>query len=1263
MIHWQECMLRLPLFGKVRSVDEARGFLFIEGPAGPNIFGHISTNIAEKHHLIPGSFVDKYCAFIVGTRPTDARQAAVAWCLIDEINWGTHAPCMSPSAWEASRKDYLKTLSTKRLAIVLEAKWYAEIWNGNSESCPKNLADKLMIDYLEDSVARKLLKNEKHVKRFESALRNTPYNIGKRLRPSAIDNLLSAHSAPELARRSNVSLKRFDQVSPRYRPKFLEWILRTSFVEVGALDPSWEGIMSWNYAWEKQVAESLIAEDNLDSDLVMRWFGKLLRREDLTVDIVVKRLQRHPDEEHRWLSCLSENKKVELYLNLKRHEDALRIFENSKSDELLRLILESTVIAVDIESDGEKIQEIGISTGVAKRLLFDSRGNGATDNLDTGLDELVACLDQARLIVGHNILAWDWPILVRHRPELKRRIALWDTLLISFLMKPWDRQFALGGRHHAADDAQDAWTLCYKQLRYLSCERISSLLTASSPNTVSLFRAVFTEHQYLARDYRAPPIWLVEASKSNESPSPNTLFVPHCYLRDASWVPGAHVVNDAEGQCLEIDPTALSAAIRAVAKDRPDAAVLDWVVSNANSKGVQVTESMIPLWLRGPHNPISECLESSLRVSVSHADHVNLSAYPLNEKDYSAAVAVVLHKNVEGITVSSSSLKSEQLPLIVRSRLKEGPPKHNLLLQLLNHKGKRDINSYWVMFDYAAWRLGDGRHFWQYSTITPVDRLPARRIQATSSRPPSVKFPQWKQPFLQPGVENQKAYWSETLMRFLDCVDQSKSSGEIVLLVVTSTSSNKLIDLLNSALIELERTPARYDHWSRSRWMQAGLDSGKNCFVCQVGVFQEWAVAAEESTILIVPVVEALPMAAWWSATPSAYESADQHRTDIDSPTPVELDEEDDADIGADDTEDVALIRRYQNINAPSSSLIMHNAKTLLKTNFDAWFGETGLGRVPEVVLADARLREKHCKYISNCKVITLPPKEDDDTQRRRIDSALSELGGIETKAVSDAFEPLQVFFQEHWNKEYVFKEDSQKPAIEEIRKREADVLVTLPTGEGKSVLFQVPALYRGLNTRRLTLVISPLRALMRDQVEKLWEIGFHESVNYLSSDRPWHEIEDVFQGILDHRVVLLYVAPERLRNNRFIETLEHRWHADSGFEYIVVDEAHCISQWGYEFRPDYFHALERIGRLFRKDDGPDKIPLLFLSATVTAATRKDLERVCRKKNSSQTDYLPFKSKPGKFWNPIRAHIKLEPRSTRDYSAVTTPVTGILRHV
>ena len=150
------------------------------------------------------------------------------------------------------------------------------------------------------------------------------------------------------------------------------------------------------------------------------------------------------------------------------------------------------------------------------------------------------------------------------------------------------------------------------------------------------------------------------------------------------------------------------------------------------------------------------------------------------------------------------------------------------------------------------------------------------------------------------------------------------------------------------------------------------------------------------------------------------------------------------------------------------------------------------------------------------------------------------------------------------------------------------DVLAIMPTGGGKSLCYQLPALCR----TGLTVVISPLIALMRDQVRALQEAGVAAAA--LTSGNSPDENAEIFSALEEERLKLLYIAPERLAASATTALLRR-----SGCSLIAVDEAHCVSQWGHDFRPDYL----RIGEL-RRALG---VPLAAFTATADAATRDEI--------------------------------------------------------
>jgi len=172
-----------------------------------------------------------------------------------------------------------------------------------------------------------------------------------------------------------------------------------------------------------------------------------------------------------------------------------------------------------------------------------------------------------------------------------------------------------------------------------------------------------------------------------------------------------------------------------------------------------------------------------------------------------------------------------------------------------------------------------------------------------------------------------------------------------------------------------------------------------------------------------------------------------------------------------------------------------------------------------------------------------------------------------------------------------VFGFDAFRPGQEEIVEAVTagrDVLAIMPTGGGKSLCFQLPALLRD----GVTVVISPLIALMRDQVRALTQAGVQAGA--LTSGNTPEEVDAVFDALNSGALKLLYIAPERLANDGTVRMLKR-----VGVSLIAVDEAHCVSQWGHDFRPDYL----RIGQL-RETLG---VPLAAFTATADAETRDEI--------------------------------------------------------
>ena len=199
-----------------------------------------------------------------------------------------------------------------------------------------------------------------------------------------------------------------------------------------------------------------------------------------------------------------------------------------------------------------------------------------------------------------------------------------------------------------------------------------------------------------------------------------------------------------------------------------------------------------------------------------------------------------------------------------------------------------------------------------------------------------------------------------------------------------------------------------------------------------------------------------------------------------------------------------------------------------------------------------------------------VPPVSTEDTQDEVTDELLA---------------ALQKYFG------YAVFRDGQREVVEKILNGE-NILALFPTGYGKSLCYQLPALM----LPGVTVIVSPLISLMKDQVDALGEQRIY-SVALLNSSLSWEEYRVELERLQRGDIKLLYIAPERFRSRRFLNLL-----GSHQISLFVIDEAHCISQWGHDFRPDYLALRDAIRELH-----PRLRSIALFTATATLDVREDI--------------------------------------------------------
>lgn len=1211
--------LKLPRFGIVARLDEERGFGFITTDTREDVFFHIkgyAGGLPDGQKLPP---VGSQVLFITGSdprRPHEPKKGAVSWAPVEIASASLGDAPTSQASTDALRRMRLGELPREALWGLFEAGWYAKRWSGNGPA-PTDLEDEVLGQVVCERLAE-MSPTDLEAHRVSDRLARSYYQFAARLSPAspacAFQRLLEVFEPTQLAvlGAPDASWIQRGRLSNDARFSLLEWHLLSRALSEARGD--WGVHFLGTEAFEADLATRFLAYDIPRDAFIDAWLDRIVQNGSLSEAQADAWVERNPDLVAVSLFHRLPHPRQDSLLAAWREKPAGLDKQLQQEPSRAKTLLSAAALAFDLETDGERIWEIGCARNGQARLLHHERSE--TD-LDVAIADLAGRLHAAPLVVGHNVLAWDWPIVARHIASASVPL-IWDTLLIGYLLEPHAASHALSGKHHADQDALDTLQLFERQLEHLPADVARRVLTGEFTDSARLLDVVVEALRDVSDFSRDSPGFM-----SAEGASPAKLVVvPMSRLREVDWVPGVSVVS-ADPNCAvaaewrEIDVALLKNALPADTASDPAARVLTAVAELASAQGIALRRNMIPVWLLER--------DARLRSAVDMACVVPKAGSGWRIASLSAGVEWWASRDpsscmVTGLNDDVLVLDRRQVAQSdVAQTLGEIPAAPFMRIGVTGSALR------WLLVDRAAHVLESRGGLGAFTTFPVGDAaiLQAGCAPAPTHRPQIARR---RHHVLHPRAEDQGSYWAEVLRTFKEVA--TAGTGVVPILLISSSRSSALRDLLATGLAEVGLGEVKPEHRSQREHMLRASSGG----LALIDVLDQWPVwqsLAQSAGVVLQPVVEALPIEEWYACA--------ETRTA--------------AQAGGDSWQKTD---RAGGATVVSSAAVLESAPVLVRARLHAWMADVGLSasQLP-TILIDPRVGDMTrglSNLVDSFQLVEAPFLAE---QAQRLELVLSQLNLVREEAPS-GIEAMERFLVANWQPRSVgdgnrvtgFK-PSQKMAMEAICERSANVLVSLPTGEGKSVLFQVPALCRGLRNRRLTLVISPLKALMRDQVERLREQGFSESVDYLSGDRPPSEIAEVIQGVLDHRIVLLYVAPERTRSDVFLDVLRKRMQADKGLEHVVVDEAHCVNQWGYEFRPDYFHAMNLLLRMCRAMDLSEPTPFILLSATITASDRARLQAVMSGDSGGAGSPLPLLARPDSFSNPLRTHIAVEPRRVR----------------
>lgn len=868
-------------------------------------------------------------------------------------------------------------------------------------------------------------------------------------------------------------------------------------------------------------------------------------------------------------------------------------------DKLNSYIQQASMVAIDLESDGKSIRQFGWKNAYGSgKFIGDPHLNSI--QLDESAEKCF-CEQFSPAIAGHNLIAWDLPILKQNNFQFPNASSFWDTLVASWILEPWRYSHALvvgTGAHDAEVDAVVCFELFEKQIK-----RLSTCLKGMEYDIHALVDRLFDNSALLSevedRDY---PDNLQSALDAD------TLY-PSSMAREFAWQKGCHLRSFAPENILS-DPLLSPSVCRKVAieDDGLYAKVVAIIVSDAERNGVDVRLSFLPLWLVG------ERLRSALKAAhdIFEGGEVNEEGKTVylaedlfklddaevhrlfNEKKFSIwgrSEVAVAWQNARRCEIAASKVRNHFQSVSAQQR-------GRALLQVSNGDGPKG----WLLYEPpglltagASWSLLPDVPDWLQIDSENGRNKPALDIP--------VLIPRWRDGsaasldvdriFISPDTENRPIYLADLTHCFLNLLKLHQEEDLLLVAMRWPTEAEQL----QQNFVQLGLS-SRYPG-SPVKILEQMCNNGQRSLACSRADVPKYIQAALDLRKRIHVVLDELPLYNW-----SAILNIPDNTDGV-----VKIEPFDD-DLEVDNAE-------HKHVSFGRAILKGHDINSTVSLFISGWLqgilGSADSG-VTSCIVLDTRLSEHHAAMASFLPKVDIPFYALDQLLDKDELEVFREVcyPGREEQDIPNDYESYQHFLKEHWGFDD-FRQGTQRQAIKKLIESDRDLLIRMPTGGGKSIVFHLPALFKSSYSKRLTIVITPLQALMRDQAEGLWHKNFVESVDYLSGGRDAWINHEVYQGILDGRIHLVFVAPERFRIPQFLDALERRRNMDGGLEFIVFDEVHCVSEWGFDFRPDYLNSARYIAEMFKQGNAlgnPHR--LLLTSATVTRRNRDDLKKELR---------------------------------------------------